>query len=105
MNVAISHYRQEKRKTLDASPLDENILEFIDDRPEPEDESGRIPMLYKFIDGLDELNKALIILYLEENNYKTISEILGISETNVATKINRVKKKLRDDFYKTERIL
>jgi RNA polymerase sigma-70 factor (ECF subfamily) len=37
----------------------------------------------------------LILLYLEDRNYAEIAEILGISETNVATKINRIKQKLR----------
>jgi len=48
-----------------------------------------------FIAGLDELNRALILLYLDEHSYREIADILGISETNVATKINRVKQRLR----------
>ena len=52
----------------------------------------------EFIDKLDELNKALILLYLDNHGYKEISYILGITETNVATKINRIKQKLKKDF-------
>ncbi len=39
-----------------------------------------------------------MLLYLEEKNYKEISEIIGITETNVATKIGRIKSKLKKEF-------
>jgi RNA polymerase sigma-70 factor (ECF subfamily) len=55
-------------------------------------------MLYKFIENLNEMDKALILLYLDDNKYKAIAEILGISETNVATKIYRIKKILKEQF-------
>jgi RNA polymerase sigma factor (sigma-70 family) len=47
------------------------------------------------IDGLDEMNRALMVLYLSDRSYAEIAEILGISETNVATKIARIKAKLK----------
>lgn len=101
LNVAISFYRQEKRRITDALPIDE--IDVIDDRVESVEMTDNVRMLYGFIDGLDELNKALIILYLEENSYKTIAEILGITETNVATKLGRIKKKLQQDFTDTNK--
>ena len=55
-------------------------------------------MLYKFIENLNEMDKALILLYLDDNKYKAIAEILGISETKVATKIYRIKKILKEQF-------
>ena len=55
-------------------------------------------MLYQFIERLNEMDKALILLYLDDNKYKDIADILGISETNVATKINRIKKNLKEQF-------
>ncbi|MGN5954025.1 RNA polymerase sigma factor [Sphingobacterium lactis] len=56
-------------------------------------------LLIKFIQELKELERALMLLYLEEKSYKEISKIIGISETNVATKINRIKKVLKRRFY------
>jgi RNA polymerase sigma-70 factor (ECF subfamily) len=103
MNVAISHYRRQRR-TMETLPMDENILEVAEDAEDSAEINEKIPLLYRFIDSLDDLNKALIILYLEENSYKTISEILGITETNVATKMNRIKKKLKEDFSKEKNI-
>lgn len=47
---------------------------------------------------MNDLEKAIMLLYLEDQPYAEIAEIVGISETNVATKINRIKIKLRDQF-------
>ena len=55
----------------------------------------RLAALYAFIGRLDPLNRALILLYLEDRSYAEIAQVLGISETNVATKLGRIKQKLR----------
>ena len=95
LNVAISFYRSESRRKRDTVPAEDSILEIADARGSlEEDENLRI--LQRLISQLDELDRALIILYLDGNRYDTIAEILGISETNVGTKINRIKQKLRD---------
>ena len=57
--------------------------------------------LHRIIDQLDELNRALMILYLDDNSYRDIAGILGITETNVATKINRLKLKIKEQFNQT----
>ena len=56
------------------------------------DEGQRL--LKAFMDGCDALNRALLLLYLEEHSYAEMAEVLGISATNVATKINRLKERL-----------
>ncbi len=94
LNVAISFYRSESRRSRNTVPAEDSILEIAADVPEPaEDES--LQLLHELIGRLDELDRALILLYLDGNRYDTIAEILGISETNVATKISRIKQKLR----------
>ena len=50
--------------------------------------------LYQAINQLYDIEKAIIILYLEGNEYKEISAVIGISETNVGVRINRIKKQL-----------
>lgn len=97
MNVAISFYRSHSRRTRDTVSVEETNLEIVAGDPGPE-ESDDLRLLHGFINQLDELNKALIILYLDGNSYDTIAEILGISTTNVATKISRIKERLRRDF-------
>ena len=47
---------------------------------------------------LDSLNRALLLLYLEERSYGEIAEILGISETNVATRLSRLKQRIRGEL-------
>lgn len=50
--------------------------------------------LYQAINRLSEIEKAIIILYLESYEYKEIAAVIGISESNVGVKINRIKKQL-----------
>lgn len=93
LNVAISHLRREAGGDR-LEPLDARHLELPgeDGVREPDE---RLAALYAFIGRLDALNRALILLYLEDRSYAEIAEVLGISETNVATKIGRIKQKLR----------
>jgi RNA polymerase sigma factor (sigma-70 family) len=100
LNVAISFYRRETTRTRYVISSEEHLLEVAD---ETEDQSEDVGLLYQFIERLDPLDKALILLYLDENSYQEIAEVLGISETNVATKINRLKIKMGRDFGGTER--
>jgi RNA polymerase sigma factor (sigma-70 family) len=60
-----------------------------------------IARLQVFIHELKELDRALMILYLESKSYREIGDILGITETNVATKISRIKEKLKQKFLHT----
>jgi RNA polymerase sigma factor (sigma-70 family) len=97
LNTAISFYRNDckhndKKVTINASVIYLSDFEYLPEQDE------NIVMLYQFIGNLNEMDRALILLYLDDNKYKDIAEILGISETNVATKINRIKKILREQF-------
>jgi RNA polymerase sigma factor (sigma-70 family) len=95
LNVAISHLRKANGAWSGRlEPLEPHHLETIgsDFAPEPDE---RLITLYAFIGQLDALNRALILLYLEDKSYSEIAEILGITETNVATKIGRIKQTLR----------
>jgi RNA polymerase sigma-70 factor, ECF subfamily len=58
-------------------------------------DSSYSEILYECIDELNELNKAIILLYLDGNSHEEISEITGISKTNVGTRIGRIKEELR----------
>ena len=96
LNVAISLYRkQNSKKKLTTVSIEDYQLS---DENENIEKELQIKQLYKFIHELKELDRALILLYLEEKNYKEISEILGISHTNVATKISRIKILLKQKF-------
>ena len=73
------------------------MFDFSDTAISNEKETN-LGILNQIISELVDLNKALMLLYLEEKSYKEISEIIGISETNVATKISRIKSKLTKKF-------
>lgn len=96
MNVSISFYRKNKlRNTATHLPIDSIFIEGEYDE-ETDEFKYKKKVLNIFIDKLNEFDKAIIILYMEEYDYKEISNIVGISETNVGTKINRIKKKLKE---------
>ena len=97
LNVAISFYRRENRRKQVSNPLPESILNFVDTNVNNEMEEN-IRFLQQFILKLKQLDKALMLLYLEEKSYKEIAEIIGISESNVATKIGRIKNILKVRF-------
>ena len=59
------------------------------------EENEAVAELYACINRLGKLERALIFLYLEDRPYKEIAEIMGITATNVSTKINRIKEKLK----------
>ena len=99
LNVAISFYRKERTRRIISNPLTEGIISFTD-TDNLEDKESDLGMLQQLILQLNDLDKALMLLYLEEKGHKEISQIIGISETNVATKISRIKTRLRSEFTK-----
>ena len=100
LNVAISFYRKERKWSLKSDFYnEESIINLEEEKNDDETELGdQIQLLQTFINNLNELNKALMLLYLEEKSHEEIAEILGITKTNVATKIGRIKLKLKKEF-------
>ena len=93
LNTAITLYRKGKRriKTEEFDALQFKIsAEAYDDS-----EEQQIKLMYKAVHQLNDIDKALIFLYLEDKGYKEISETMGISEVNARVKMNRVKTKLK----------
>lgn len=102
LNVSISQYRRISARTKYETPMSESFVE-ISESDEAENESEEnIKLLQQYIDQLNELNKALMILYLDGKSYGEIAGILDITPSNVSTKINRIKKKLKRQFKITE---
>jgi RNA polymerase sigma factor (sigma-70 family) len=93
MNVAISFHRRETRKRrLAQAP--ESILERLPAPTEPESDD-RFELIEVLIEQLPALDRGLMLLYLDDYSYAEIGAILGISESNVGTKINRIKDRLK----------
>jgi len=100
LNVAISNYRKTKTQNKYFTPLDEEMVSISVE--ENSDRKEDLELLQTFIGQLDSLNKALMILYLDGHSHKEISEMLAISISNVGSKINRIKNKLKKHFKEIE---
>lgn len=97
LNVAISYYRQVNRIQF-KEMVPAGIFVFEDNLEIKKDHDRNLSLLEKFIDGLSGSDKPIILLYLDDRSHKEIAEITGYTETNVATRINRIKEKLRSNF-------
>jgi len=96
LNVAISFYRKQSTRANKYTVLNEQTAQIpMDDKTEDE---RQLNLLEQFINELKEIDKALMILYLEDKGHAEIAEILGISVSNVGTKIGRIKDKLKTRF-------
>lgn len=96
LNVAISFYRKNKIGSIIS--LSEKQEDWEDTHHPSSELENNISVLKQFINELKELDKALMILYLESKSYNEIAKIIGITETNVATKISRIKETLKQKF-------
>lgn len=95
LNVAISYVRVHTRRERHFTALPPD-LEPTDSRAViPGEQDERIEVLGQFIETLDPLNRAVLLLYLEEHSSTEIAEVLGISQSNVTTKLSRLKQRVR----------
>nr|QKW94314.1 RNA polymerase ECF-type sigma factor [Stigmatella aurantiaca] len=96
LNVAISDLRgrTHRQPTL---PLGEQP-DIADPHATDPERERQVRSLYAFIAQLKPLDRALMLLYLDERPHREVAEILGISESNVSTKIGRLKQRIRDEL-------
>lgn len=92
LNTAISHKRKQF-STITTRPQDELLYQIADNTLEQRSEEYK--MLHHLISELPTLERALMLLYLEDKSYQEMAEILGLTAGNVGVKINRIKEKLR----------
>jgi RNA polymerase sigma-70 factor (ECF subfamily) len=102
LNVAISFLRRNTRPIRQTVPLEEIDRELPDENSGTRETDERVLLLQRIIATLDPLNRALLLLYLDDHSYRDIAAILGISETNVATKLSRLKERLRQNLTQTK---
>jgi RNA polymerase sigma-70 factor (ECF subfamily) len=102
LNTAITFFRKDKKKDFIDS-----VAELPDHFHSAEKDSieEKTQAMYKAIGTLSKIDKAIVMLYLEDYSYAEISEIIGITANNIAVKMNRIKVKLREATLKNfERI-
>lgn len=92
INVAVSFHRRERRHRERRTSLEDPAITIA---ARVADSNPDLERLMRSIDDLEELNKALVLLYLDGHDHASIADVLGISVSNVGTKLQRIKNKLR----------
>ena len=92
LNVCLTQLKLKKRK-VDNLSLDQKA-ERLAWEPYDTTRDEQVKTLYSAIRKLKELDRAIIMLYLEEKSYDEISEVMGLTMSNVGVRINRIKKQL-----------
>ena len=94
LNTAITHVRKSKR-----APETEKITrasDLVAESSEPMDREERMNFLYAAINALSPVDKAIILLHLEEKSYDEVAAITGLTKTNVSVRLVRIKKVLEE---------
>jgi RNA polymerase sigma-70 factor (ECF subfamily) len=93
LNTAISLYRKSSKRirTQDIS----GVAFKIESREYDDTTETQLKSLYQAIRTLNDIDRALVFLYLEDKPYREIAATLGISEVNARVKMNRAKDKLK----------
>ncbi len=97
LNTAITFYRKEKRQPETAVLPEQLTIASADSNPEAEEQ---LTAMYKSINELSGIDKALVMLYMEDYSYIEMGELMGITANNVAVKMNRIKTKLKESAKK-----
>lgn len=93
LNTAITLYRKSKR-SIKTTEYEQVIFKIKSEEYDDETEQ-QLKLMYKALKQLNDIDKALVFLYLEDKNYREIAETMGISEVNARVRMNRVKTKLK----------
>ena len=98
LNVAISHVRHQVARRGRTVSIDEDLLDVADDDAANPDAQQQGHRLQRLIARLAPLDRALLLLYLDDRPQREIAEAPGLTETNVSPKIARLKQRLRSEL-------
>ncbi len=94
INTAITLYRKSKRR-IRSYNFDEVSYKIPEDTTYNYIEDQQLEAIYEAVKALNDVDKAIVFLYLEDKSYKEISETIGLTEINARVKMNRIKNKLK----------
>ncbi len=97
LNVAIYQLKISKKRVLTV-PIDGQVLDYHEIDNSKTEEKWQV--FRQQIDNLNLLDKGIVMLYLDNKSYDEIAEIIGISSSNVGTKLSRIKEKLKTQIFK-----
>jgi RNA polymerase sigma-70 factor (ECF subfamily) len=98
LNTAISNIRKNKSR-FHYEPLEKHAQI----PSETEEQNEEVQLIYSAIARLNRIDKAIILLWLEDKDYDEIASVMGITKTNVSVKLVRIKRKLEDWINETEK--
>ena len=98
LNVAISAVRTRTQRNRHAVPFDEGLHDVADPAPHDPQAEQQVRALHRFIHAQAPLDRALLLLYLDDRSHREMADILGLSGTNVATKISRLRQRIRHEL-------
>lgn len=93
LNTAITLFRKKTKQPQTDELQDFHGKNFVEDNGEKEQQ---ISLLYKVIKMLPDVERAIVMMYLDDEPYREIAETLGITEVNARVKMNRLKKTLKE---------
>ena len=93
LNTAITLVRRQVRRPVRA-PITDDLLDVLP-VPVSEETDERMEQFYGAVEQLSAVEKALVFLYLDDNSYEEIAEVMGISPSNVGVKLSRIRGKLK----------
>ena len=96
LNVGISHLRKAAPYAKRTVGLEDSHEQLAVNPDEHLDGDDQVRALHAVIEQLAPFDRALLLLYLDERSQRDIGDVLGISETNVATKLMRLKQRIRE---------
>lgn len=95
LNTAIGHLAREKKRGVRV-PLEDIFFHSTDEIDR--DRKEQLTALYRAIQQLNPVDKAIMLLYLEENTYEEIAAITGFTHSNIGTRLSRMKNKIFEQF-------
>lgn len=97
LNTALTYQRKYQRDKTESLELKHQQIQ-----AEPASEKNQtMALLYKAIERLLPLNRAIILLYLEDMSYEEIANIIGLTKSNISVKLVRIKKQLETELRNT----
>jgi RNA polymerase sigma-70 factor, ECF subfamily len=93
LNTALTGIRKQKRQS--SYQQRNEFPEIAASTEQDEEEKNNLQQLHYAISRLSDIEKAIVMLYLEEKSYEEIEAVLGINQNNLRVKMNRIKEKLR----------
>jgi RNA polymerase sigma-70 factor (ECF subfamily) len=101
LNVAISQWRRQQHRHQHHAPLDDDLP--AADEALPPEQRHALHQLEVAIHALPPLDRALMLLHLDDHDHRQIAEVLGISVANVSTRLHRLRQQLRTRLNPTDR--